>query len=166
MKKRWFFPFLLLAGILGATCISCNPDNDSEWRDANIAFMSKIAKKSGILTIRDSVNGVSGIYYEILETGDPTSMTPIIGDVVKLDYTGWLYNSSESFVSGSDYSQQLGKNLVSGWTVALEKMHIGDEWKLYIPYYLGYGITTYDKVPAYSALIYTLKLKEITTSRR
>lgn len=165
MKKHLFIPFLLTC-ILGATCISCNENSEEiEWRDANVAYMSKIAHKPGILTIGDSLNGHSGIYYEIIESGDSTSMTPIIGDVVKVDYVGWLYNSSDPFESKTGFSQQLGKNIINGWTIALENMHVGDTWRIYIPYYLGYGITSYDAVPAYSALTFTIKLKEITTSR-
>lgn len=156
----------MLSCILGATCISCNNNTDeTDWRDANIAYMSKVAKKTGILTIGDSLNGYSGIYYEILESGDASTESPIVGDIVTVDYEGWLYNSSDAFDSKTDFSQQLGKNLISGWTLALERMHVGDKWQIYIPYYLGYGIVKYDEVPAYSALKFTIKLKEITTTR-
>lgn len=165
MKKRWFIPFLMVC-ILGASCISCNDNSEEiEWRDANIAYMASITKKAGILAIGDTLNGHSGIYYEILESGDSTSMTPILGDYVTVDYTGWLYNSSDPFDERADISHQLGKSLINGWTLALERMHIGDKWKIYIPYYQAYGITSYDAVPSYSALIFTIKLKGITTSR-
>jgi FKBP-type peptidyl-prolyl cis-trans isomerase len=165
MKKQWFYLFLS-ACILGATCISCNDNTEEiEWRDANIAYMSSVAQKPGILTIGDSLNGFSGIYYEVLESGDSTSMMPIIGDVVTVDYSGWLYNSSTPFESSIDFSQQLGRNLIPGWTLALENMHIGDKWKIYLPYYQGYGISSNDNVPSYSALIFTIKLKNITTTR-
>jgi peptidylprolyl isomerase len=165
MKKQGFLP-LLLTCILGASCISCNNDTEEiEWRDANIAYMASIANKAGILTIGDTLNGYSGIYYEILESGDSTSLTPIVGDYVTVDYTGWLYNSTDPFDTRTDFTQQLGKSQIAGWTIALERMHIGDKWKVYLPYYQGYGISSYDVIPSYSALIFTIKLKGITTSR-
>lgn len=165
MKKRWFIPFLM-ACIVGAGCISCNDNTEEiEWRDANIAYLSKVAKKTGVLTLGDTLNGFSGVYYEIIESGDSTSMMPIYGDVVTVDYSGWLYNSSDPFESKIDFSQQLGRNLITGWTLAIERMHIGDKWKVYIPYYQGYGISSNDNVPAYSTLIFTIKLKSITTTR-
>ncbi len=165
MKKRWFIPFVL-ASILGASCISCNENSEEiEWRDANIAFMASIAKKPGILTIGDTLNGFSGIYYEIIERGDSTSMTPILGDYTTVDYSGWLYNSSDPFEERYNFSQQLGRSQITGWTLALERMHIGDKWKIYLPYYQGYGISSYDVIPSYSALIFTIKLNNISTSR-
>lgn len=165
MKKRWFIPFLMVC-ILGASCISCNDNSEEiEWRDANIAYMASIANKAGILTIGDTLNGYSGIYYEILESGDSTSNTPINGDYVTVDYTGWLYNSSDPFDTRADYSLQIGKSQITGWALVLERMHIGDKWKIYLPYYQGYGITSYDVIPSYSALIFTIKLKSISTTR-
>lgn len=37
-------------------------------------------------------------------------------------------------------------------------MHIGDHWMVYVPYRLGYGVRKNPRVPAYSALIFDLRL--------
>ena len=31
-------------------------------------------------------------------------------------------------------------DVIEGWQVALQKMHVGDKWIIYIPYAMGYGI--------------------------
>ena len=57
---------------------------------------------------------------------------------------------------------------VDGLVTALQRMHIGDRWRIIIPYQLGYGITDYTpsstsewlfaSVPAYTTLIYDVQL--------
>ena len=47
---------------------------------------------------------------------------------------------------------------VDGFTTALMNMHIGDHWRVYIPYNLGYGTSTSSKIPAYSTLIFDIAL--------
>ena len=37
-------------------------------------------------------------------------------------------------------------------------MHKGDHWTIYIPYQLGYGSSKTGSVPAYSTLIFDLRL--------
>ena len=55
--------------------------------------------------------------------------------------------------------------VVDGFSTALQNMHIGDRWKVYVPYNLGYG--TQDNknsntgavvVPAYSTLVFDITL--------
>lgn len=45
-----------------------------------------------------------------------------------------------------------------GFSTAIQKMHIGDHWTVYIPYQLGYGASALDKIPAYSNLIFDVRL--------
>ena len=37
-------------------------------------------------------------------------------------------------------------------------MHIGDRWKVYIPYQLAYGKTNNGTIPAYSTLVFDVTL--------
>ena len=51
--------------------------------------------------------------------------------------------------------------ITDGLSTALQNMHIGDRWMVYVPYQLGYGTTdqsTNVVVPAYSMLIYDVRL--------
>lgn len=47
---------------------------------------------------------------------------------------------------------------IKGFGTALQNMHIGDIWRVYIPYQLGYGSAPMGSIPAYSTLIYELQL--------
>src|SRR5574344_336031 len=162
MKQPWFA--LILSLLTATTLVSCLNDTDDEtWRDNNLAFMKKVAQREGIHTIGDSVNGQTGIYYEVLASGDQQSPSPIIGDLVVVDYAGWLYNDSTAFETGNNYTARVGSSVIDGWSLALQHMHVGDYWRVYLPYYLAYGSTKYNSIPAYSALIFTIRLKEIST---
>lgn len=50
--------------------------------------------------------------------------------------------------------------VTNGLSTALQQMHIGDRWKVWVPYQLGYGTTstTSPTVEAYSTLIYDVEL--------
>jgi FKBP-type peptidyl-prolyl cis-trans isomerase len=158
-RPSWIFLLLLTTSPLFISCLS-NQD-EVKWRDDNIAFMRAVAKKPGILQLGDSLNGYPGIYYEIIASGDSASSRPVIGDVVTVSYKGWLYNDTTSFDSKDNYQFTVGKSVIDGWSLVLQYMHIGDIWKVYIPYYLGYGTSDYGKIPAYSTLIFQIHLKKI-----
>ena len=48
--------------------------------------------------------------------------------------------------------------LIEGFQTALQYMVEGDEWYVYIPQQLGYGAEASSAVPAYSTLLYLIKL--------
>lgn len=48
---------------------------------------------------------------------------------------------------------------IRGMATALQHMHIGDLWRIYVPYQLGYSSTAQDEIPAYSTLIFEVQLK-------
>lgn len=48
--------------------------------------------------------------------------------------------------------------LIDGYTTALLHMHIGDRWRVYVPYTLAYGSADYNSIPAYSTLVWDIKL--------
>lgn len=54
-------------------------------------------------------------------------------------------------------------SFIPGWIEILQHMHPGERWEIYIPYYSAYGEAgSGETIPAYSALIFDLKLEEIT----
>lgn len=103
---------------------------------------------------------------------------PLYTDSVKLNIRGRLLPSTtykEGYVFMQSYIGEYnpavitpGKYAVSsstsgvtdGLATALQHMHIGDRWTVYVPYQLGYGTTasTSPSVPAYSMLIYDVEL--------
>lgn len=99
---------------------------NSKWLAAN-------AKKNGVKALE------GGLQYQVLKAG--TGKSPTKADRVRVHYTGKL-------VSGKvfDSSVQRGQpaefgvgQVIPGWTMALQKMKVGDKWMLYIPSDLAYG---------------------------
>lgn len=116
------------------------------------------------------------ICVEIIETGNGSGC-PLYTDSVKVNYVGRLI-PSDSYPDGYvfDHSSPgspvedvfnpnfatptmlLCSNTVEGFTTALQKMHIGDRWKVYMPQQLGYGSAGTKALPSYSALIFEIQL--------
>ena len=127
----------------------------------------------------DSIEGSNSDYIivKVIEEGDPASATPLYTDTVTVHYLGRLlpsvsypygYVFDQSYYGNyyDDVSKPLqmaignsgGNMLVDGFATALQHMRRGDHWMVYIPYQLGYGSQSQTGVPAYSTLIFDLRL--------
>ena len=49
-------------------------------------------------------------------------------------------------------------DLIDGWIIAMQKMHVGDQWELYIPAEMGYGKWSQPGIPGGSTLIFEVEL--------
>ena len=111
------------------------------------------------------------IIVHVKEKGTGT-VSPLYTDTVRVHYTGRLIPSA-SYPDGYQFDSSLGhavsmeeatpskfavSSVVDGFCTALQNMHVGDRWEVYIPYTLGYGETAHSAIPAYSTLIFDLKL--------
>ena len=85
------------------------------------------------------------------EVGTPLYMQ------VKGDVRGWIPLTS---VSAKTDAYPL---VVDGLATALQHMHVGDRWLIYIPYQLGFGLRNVPEwgVPAYSTLVLDVTLLRI-----
>lgn len=127
----------------------------------------------------DSIEGSNSDYIivKVIEEGNPASATPLYTDTVTVHYLGRLlpsvsypygYVFDQSYYGNyyDDVSKPLqmaignsgGNMLVDGFATALQHMRRGDHWMVYIPYQLGYGSQSQTGVPAYSTLIFDLRL--------
>ncbi len=100
---------------------------------------------------------------------------PIYTDSVRVHYGGKLLPST-SYPSGYKFAQSYSTSLsdydvttcipaklavsgvIDGFSTALQRMHIGDRWIVYMPYQLGYGTSGSTSIPGYSVLIYDMQL--------
>lgn len=127
----------------------------------------------------DSIEGSNSDYIivKVIEEGDAASATPLYTDTVTVHYLGRLlpsvsypygYVFDQSYYGNyyDDVSKPLqmaignsgGNMLVDGFATALQHMRRGDHWMVYIPYQLGYGSQSQTGMPAYSTLIFDLRL--------
>lgn len=123
---------------------------------AGKTFLEENAKKPGVITTE------SGLQYKILTTGD--GKQPQASDTVTTHYKGTLIDGRE-FDSSYKRDQPASfpvKGVIKGWTEALQLMHVGDKWQLFIPSDLAYGATKRSElIEANSTLIFEIELLAI-----
>lgn len=97
------------------------------------AFLTENAKREGIKLTE------SGLQYEVLESGKGDS--PKASDNVEVHYTGKLIDGTvfDSSVERGVPASFGVTQVIPGWVEALQLMHEGDKWRLYIPSDLAYG---------------------------
>lgn len=107
----------------------------------------------------------SGIYIIPLEKG--YGRCPVSGEQVEIDFSASLLNGQlvgSTFDSPEKFSFILGQGyVIDGWEEIVPKMRLGERVKAIIPFDMAYGEQSYGNVPAYSNLIYEIKLLKITT---
>ena len=100
-----------------------------------------------------------GIYHKVLKSGNKDSSTPNRGSVVTVHYTGKTINGKtfDSSRGGVAPAFRL-RDLIPGWIIALQQMHIGDKWEVYIPAEKAYGKLNQPGIPGGSTLIFEIEL--------
>lgn len=120
---------------------------------AGKAFLEENAKKPGVITTD------SGLQYKIITSGD--GKQPTADDTVTTHYKGTLIDGR---IFDSSYQRNTPasfpvKGVIKGWTEALQLMHVGDKWQLFIPSDLAYGPTKRSElIEANSTLIFEIEL--------
>ena len=144
--------------------------NPGEWR---VILSYKITPDLNSLQQKTS----DYIYCRILEKGEGT-MKPVFTDSVATHYCGKLiplYDGSE-VVFDQSFKGELDTEIavpvvfgvgqvITGWTTALQEMVEGDRWEVYIPQGMAYGQSGSGSIPAYSTLVFDMKLEKLYTNR-
>ena len=113
------------------------------------------------------------IVVEKLNQGSGTT-SPLQSDSVEVHYSGRLLPSRsypQGYLFDKSYAGDFDPTIatptkfaaagvVKGFTTALMRMHRGDSWRVYIPYQLGYGSSARSSIPAYSTLVFDIKLED------
>lgn len=119
-------------------------------------FLAKNKKKEGVVTLE------SGLQYEVIKKGDGDS--PGRSDRVTTHYHGTLIDGTvfdSSVERGQPATFGVGM-VIPGWTEALQKMKVGDKWRLFIPSDLAYGVRgAGDSIGPNATLIFEVELLEI-----
>jgi len=120
------------------------------------AFLEANGKRAGVTTLP------SGLQYEVIKKSDSINApSPNLQDTVVANYKGTLIDGTEF-----DNSYKRGKPLtlpvngvIKGWTEALQLMHVGDKWKIYVPSELGYGERGAGQaIPGGATLVFEMEL--------
>lgn len=124
-----------------------------EYIDRNRQWLRDKAQEPGVLPLD------KGIYYKVLRQGDKKKPSPNRNSVVVAHYTGKTINGKtfDSSRGGQAPAFRL-RELIPGWIIALQQMHPGDRWELYIPAEQGYGKQSVPGIPGGSTLIFDIEL--------
>lgn len=125
---------------------------------------------------QDSIAGENSDYIlvKVLSSAPSTeTASPLSTDTVAIHYSGQFLPST-SYPSGYVFDQSYNEpfdeaisvpkefvvnGVVDGLGTALQRMHRGDHWMVYIPYQLAYGNpSTLSSIPDGSTLIFDLRL--------
>jgi FKBP-type peptidyl-prolyl cis-trans isomerase FklB len=121
----------------------------------NAKFLEENKKAEGVQTTK------SGLQYKVITSGKGKS--PVATDKVTVHYTG-------KFVDGKVFDSSIGRDpvtfdvggVIPGWTEALQLMHEGDKWMIYIPYDIAYGERGMgNDIPPYATLIFEVELIKV-----
>lgn len=127
-----------------------------EYRLKNQEFLKEIAAQEGV------VRHPSGLLYKVLQQGTGTQ-SPNLRSIVSVHYKGTLINGrvfDNSWERNCPEALRVA-DVIDGWQIALQMMHVGDRWLVYIPYELGYGTRTSGPIPGFSTLIFEIELFSI-----
>ena len=112
------------------------------------------------------------VLVDVLTKGKGTTC-PQYTDSVAVHYVGHLmptkswpegYEFDRSFLTELDPDVDvpsrlaLNGSIISGFSTALQHMHRGDFWRVYVPYNLGYGSTRSGVILPYSTLVFDVYL--------
>lgn len=124
-----------------------------EYIQKNREWLSAKAKEPGVMSLD------KGIYYKVIKKGNPKGTMPNRGSVVTAHYVGKTINGKtfDSSRGGVAPAFRL-RELIPGWVIALQQMHVGDKWELYIPAEQAYGSRSIPGIPGGSTLVFEIEL--------
>ncbi|MGM9846944.1 MAG: FKBP-type peptidyl-prolyl cis-trans isomerase [Muribaculaceae bacterium] len=178
MKKLLLFLLLLP---LTTAFFSCSDDEETtwekyrEWREANDEWLieqsarEEIPGKAYYTRIVPDWNSGAFVLIRFLSDRELTknNLSPLASSTVDVKYHGRTYDN-EPFDSSylrtepadSIFRTKLA-NVVEGWRIALQYMHVGDSVEVIVPYNVGYGQYAAGTIKPYSHLIFGIKLVDI-----
>merc|ERR1712039_1075074 len=110
----------------------------------------------------DVVKLSSGLMYKVLESGPTSGPMPKVNTPCDVTYAGQL-TSGKQFDAGT--TTFAPNQVISGWTEAMQLMHEGDKWELYIPSNLAYGEDgAGSDIPPNAALVFQMKINKVGVS--
>ena len=112
-----------------------------EYIQANKDWLEAKAKEEGVKALPN------GICYKVLAEGNAQSAKPSVRSIVTAHYTGKTIPLACRLC-----------DLIEGWIIAMQQMHIGDKWEVYIPAEMGYGKFSQPGIPGGSTLIFEIEL--------
>lgn len=189
MKKYWHITWMLVVMLF--TLAACSDDDENEivideaWKEINLAAfdarLQDVKTDTSLFTI-NSESGNGQIICKILKKGEGTE-TIYYTSKVNCYYKGCFVTNEDGEVvadrdsvltQGEVFDSRLRENgddkvlfevddsgLRDGFATALQHMHEGDIWEVWMPYQLGYGVSGYDDIKPYTTLVFQIEVTDI-----
>lgn len=191
MLKKFIMPLMAICTMFFAvSCEESEEVSEYDnWKPRNEHYLDSIAdlarcNEGGWVqipaytmgdNIGENASKSNYIYVKKLELGSG-SYRPQDGDTVRAHYQGRLI-PTDSHPQGKVFDKSYAasslneatdvptlfavKETVVGFSTALMNMVEGDRWEVVIPQYLGYKDNASSEIPAYSTLIFDIKLARV-----
>ncbi len=129
-----------IAAAFAATLLvaACSTNSNTEAPSVEQAFDTYLPWDANGKDVQTLDNGIQ---YIVLKKGEEGGASPIASDTVEVNYEGRL-TTGEKFDSSYDRGESISfplNRVISGWTIGLQEMVVGDDYLFYIPTDLGYG---------------------------
>lgn len=178
------FALMLLSVLASCSEDDNTVEEFPDWQNRNETYFAGIYEQAKAnadgtwklirsYTLEDTIPTTNDDYIavKVLRAGTGSGC-PMFSDSVKVNYRGRLIPSTsyadgyvfdESYIGEYNPATALPSTMyvggtVDGFATALQHMRIGDYWRVYIPYWLGYGTSGSSSIPAYSTLIFDIEL--------
>ena len=187
-KKIYLFSLVLLA----LAFVSCSETEEvgkyDNWRARNEAFIDSLANvyatasgRGGLERIEMLTAPGNYIYYKEIEKAPAANTdSPKYTDYVKVYYKGTnilgeyfdgnfkgdnpVVNEENPSEGDSPTSIFQVSGVITGWGEVLQRMKVGDRWKVYIPWEYAYGSSGTTGILGYSALVFDITLLDFATT--
>jgi len=141
-----------------------------EWKSQNESYFTNMKDSTSYTFFTYPVSsGSISYYYKITTPGDENSVSPVIGDQVRVNYRGRLVNGNifdQTFTtkvidSNATPITLYDNEVISGWTYNLLQMKVGETRSVVLPQELGYGAQGQGAISPYSTTIWVIQLVEV-----
>lgn len=187
-KKIYLFSLVLLT----LAFVSCSETEEvgkyDNWRARNEAYIDSLANvyatasgRGGLERIKMLTAPGNYIYYKEIEKAPAANTdSPKYTDYVKVYYKGTnilgeyfdgnfkgdnpVVNEENPSEGDSPTSIFQVSGVITGWGEVLQRMKVGDRWKVYIPWEYAYGSSGTTGILGYSALVFDITLLDFATT--
>jgi len=100
-----------------------------------------------------------------------TGTAAATGNVLTVNYTGWIYDPSKVDKKGLQFDTSIGRtaftftlgsgSVIKGWEQGIVGMKVGGIRRLVIPPSLAYGSTRNNSIPPNATLVFDIELEDV-----
>lgn len=177
MRKCAVITIVLIAiGVILPSCVKNDLDKYNDWYKQNQEWLVKqsqmIDPKTGKLfydKVYAPYDDDAFIYMHFFNDRELTknNLCPLYTSTVDIKYIGRdcegvAFDSSfNRRVYGDSIMRSQVNQFVAGFTLALQKMHVGDSCRVIIPYELGYGTVGNTTLRPFTTLEFDIKMVDV-----